>query len=468
MLQITPEWLKGTEVLKQVPDDQLQWLIDNSRHYILNDGDYLFERDKPITGTHFIIYGKVRLYFTQGGVRRELATMRDRSITGYLPYSRGKVSMDFGDSVGETQVMTLPMDKIMDLIRGHFELTQALVGVMSNRVRESTALIQQNEKMMALGKLSAGLAHELNNPAASIVRNAASLMKHLENQPETFGKLISVDLDAQKVATIKQKVTHILENKSDIKLTLRERNSLEDEIADWFDDHDIENGYEMAETFVEKGFKTEHLDPIYQCMTPTAASPVFAWIYDIMLSAKMVDDIHHASQRIADLITSIKTFTHMDRGADRQFAKVDTGIRNTLKMLGHKIKAGNVIVHEDYDDNLPEIKMLVGELNQVWTNLIDNALDAMEVNGKGNLNIRTRQDREFAEITITDNGPGIADDVKNRIFDPFFTTKQMGKGTGMGLEVVQRIVKTQHQGSIKVNSSPGHTEFIICIPINPS
>ena len=135
-------------------------------------------------------------------------------------------------------------------------------------------------------------------------------------------------------------------------------------------------------------------------------------------------------------------------------------------MLNHKIKANNIIVTEEYDTQLPEVKIFVGEINQVWTNLIDNAIDAMEAHGKGNLHIKTRQDREFAEITITDDGTGIPHDVQNRIFDPFFTTKEMGKGTGMGLEVVQRIIKQQHRGSIKVSSKPGHTEFVVCIPID--
>jgi signal transduction histidine kinase len=466
MQQVTPAWLKSTDVLKEVPVEQLQWLIDNSQHYILKDGDYLFEPDKPITGTHFIITGKIRIYLTQNGIRREMATILSRQITGYLPYSRGKVAFGYGDSVGDTQIMTLPMEKIMELIKDYFELTQALVSVMSNRVRESTAMIQQNEKMMALGKLSAGLAHELNNPAASIVRNAASLKKHLQAQPETFAKLVALKLDGEKIAAVKNEIAGILEKQGNTHISLRDRNRLEDELSEWFEEHDIENGYEMAETFVEQGFKTTDLDCIYNCVTKTAASDVFSWMHDTVISEKMVADIHDASQRIADLISSIKTFTHMDRGADRQFARVDTGIRNTLTMLGHKIRAHNITVNQEYDSTLPEVKMLVGEINQVWTNLIDNAIDAMEANGKGTLHIKTRRDREYTEITITDDGPGIPADVINQIFDPFFTTKEMGKGTGMGLEVVQRIIKQQHHGSVKVNSRPGHTEFVVCIPIN--
>jgi signal transduction histidine kinase len=179
----------------------------------------------------------------------------------------------------------------------------------------------------------------------------------------------------------------------------------------------------------------------------------------------MVQDIQESARRIADLVSSVKTFTHMDRGADKQYADIRIGIKNTLIMLLYKIKKGNITLVKQYDESLPPVKALIGELNQVWTNLIDNALDAMEANGKGTLTIKTEKDREFVQVSIIDDGPGIPEDIKTRIFDPFFTTKGMGKGTGMGLEVVQRIVK-QHNGSIKVKSVPGRTEFIVCFPID--
>jgi signal transduction histidine kinase len=466
MQQVTPQWLKGIEALQPVPSEQLQWFIDNSTQLMLQDGDCLISQNQPLNTTTIVISGKVRLYLMVNGVRTELVTMGQGHITGYLPYSRGKVSVGDFCAIGETQVMSFPIEKMMDMIKHHFELTQALVSVMSNRVRDSTALQQQNEKMMALGKLSAGLAHELNNPAASIVRNADSLKKHLQSQPEMFSKLVALKLDMSDVAGVKGIISRILKSESNTRLGLRERNKQEEEFINWFDEHEIDNGDELAENFVEQGFSISDLNEIYNHLTKEAASSVFGWIHDSLLSEKMVADIHHASQRIADLISSIKTFTHMDRGADRQLASIETGIRNTLTMLNHKIKACNITVTEEYDPNLPKVKMFVGELNQVWTNLIDNAIDAMEVNGKGNLTIRTRKDDDFAEVTITDDGPGIPDEIKTRIFDPFFTTKQMGMGTGMGLEVVQRIVKQQHQGSVKVNSKPGQTQFIICMPIN--
>jgi signal transduction histidine kinase len=164
------------------------------------------------------------------------------------------------------------------------------------------------------------------------------------------------------------------------------------------------------------------------------------------------------------LVQSVKNFTHMDQGKGKELTDIHTGIRNTLTMLQYKFKKGNIEVIEEFDPKLPKIMALVGELNQVWTNVIDNALDAMEAIGKGQLTIRTEKDQEYAKISITDNGPGIPEEVQSRIFDPFFTTKDIGKGTGLGLDVVTRIV-AQHRGSVKVNSRPGRTEFIICFPI---
>jgi signal transduction histidine kinase len=466
MEQVTVSWLQTIEALKGVPDEQLQWLINHSVTQYFNDGDYIFKRDEPLSGTFFIFSGMLRIYRLQNGVRTELITMHEREITGFLPYSRGKVAFADGLAVGPTVIMTLPVDQCPELIKTYYELTQALVSIMSNRVRDSTAMMQQNEKMMALGKLSAGLAHELNNPAASIVRNAASLQKHLQSQPVLFAKLVAVHMDVDRVGMVKAEITRILDRDNSTRLSLRERSQLESDMAEWLDDHEIANPDEIAENLVSYGFSIDDLGSICRHMTAEAATPVFEWIHDTLLSAKMVADIHDASQRIASLIASIKTFTHMDRGQDKQLTPVQTGLHNTLTMLGHKIKECKIKVVEEYDPQLPPVNMLVGELNQVWTNLIDNAIDAMEPNGKGTLTIKTRKDRDYAEIIIADDGPGIPDEIKNNIFDPFFTTKSMGKGTGMGLEVVQRIIKQQHHGSIKVQSQPGHTEFIICIPIN--
>ena len=465
MYQVSVSALKTFEALKNIPDTELQWLIDNCRAYQLNDGDFLTKQGQVLAGPHFILKGRLVLSIIQNSIRKEITFFNAGDITGYLPYSRGLIASASSQAIGEVWLMSFPTERIREMITGHFEITQALVHVMSNRVREFTALQQQNEKMMALGKLSAGLAHELNNPAAAIVRDSVSLMEHLKLQPKTFKSVIAIKMSAEQVDAVNDELFRVLAVTERPRLTLKQKTKLEDELTDWLDGHGIDNGYEISDTLIDFNFKVENLEAVNKHIPPAYLPPVLNWICNLLVTEKMVEDIQESSRRIAELVNSIKTFTHMDRGYDKQYADIHIGIVNTLTMLGYKIKKGNVTVVQEFDEKLPPVKALIGELNQVWTNLIDNAMDAMEVNKTGTLTIKTCKDREFVKVLIIDDGPGIPDDIKTRIFDPFFTTKEMGKGTGMGLEVVQRIVH-QHNGSIKVNSKPGHTEFIVCFPID--
>jgi len=465
MQAVTAQWLQSIDALKDVPVEQLQWLTDNSEHYELEDGEYLFKTGDPSKGTTIIVSGRVRVFVKQSGGDRQIGFFEETHITGYLPFSRGLVATVNGAVVGHAQLMTFPIEKMRELINRHFELTQALVHVMTSRVRDFTALQQQNEKMMALGKLSAGLAHELNNPAAAIVRGSASLLKHLKLVPDTFKQVISIKMSNEEVDKVNDKMFEVLARTDKPVLTLMQRSTLEDELEECLYDHRVDNSRETAENLIEFGFTCTDVDEIAASVPPAHLSPVLNWINNNLVTEKMVQDIQEASGRISGLVGAVKNFTHMDRGTDKEYTDIHTGIVNTITMLAYKIKKGNVELVEDYDTTLPNVKAYVGELNQVWTNLLDNALDALELNGGGKLAIKTRRDREFVEVTVTDNGPGIPEDIRGRIFDPFFTTKAIGKGTGLGLDVVSRIVR-QHNGSIKVQSVPGNTSFEVCFPVN--
>lgn len=461
MQEVTATWLQSIEALKDVPADQLQWMIDQSRHYVLQAGDLLFQTGDPIKGTHILITGSIRVHQR----KEELARFGAKSITGYLPFSRGKVAQVIGEALEETQVMTLPIEKARELISTHYELTQALVHFMTTRVREFTSLQLQNEKMLALGKLSAGLAHELNNPASAVVRGAVTLKKHLQLEPESFKKIISIRMDEADVDIVNNKMFEVLRQPEKPKLSLMERSEKEDELADWLDEHAVENSAELAENFVEFGFNTGHLNEFKAHIPSPYISPIFNWINANLVTEKMVTDIEEASNRIATLVKSVKTFTHMDQGHDKQLTDIHTGIENTLAIMQHKLRKGNIAVVLDFNTGLPPIKALVGELNQVWTNLIDNAIDAMEGISGGKLEIRTEPDKDCVKVIITDNGPGIPPENTHRIFEPFFTTKEIGKGTGLGLDIVSQIIR-QHHGNIKVQSQPGRTQFFVSLPIN--
>jgi signal transduction histidine kinase len=243
---------------------------------------------------------------------------------------------------------------------------------------------------------------------------------------------------------------------------MMQKANLEDELTDWLDDNDLKDT--DPEGLVERGFTTAELDVFKDCSTPEHLPVLLEWVSNYLVTNKMAEDIRTSSERISTLIGAVKNFTFMDKNTDRQLTDIHTGIRNTLTMLNYKLRKGNINVIENYDDSLPPIKVFPGELNQVWTNIIDNAIDAMEVNSRGNLTITTNHDDRFVKILIKDDGPGIPEDVKQNIFAPFFTTKEMGKGSGLGLDVVSRIM-LQHNGEVKVNSAPGATEFEICLPI---
>jgi len=465
MVDCTPALFKTFEALKDVPEDQLQWLIDQSDCLEYPDGELLSEPGNPIAGTHFIISGKMRIYIPIGGVKRELGDFKPGSITGYMPYSRATTSTGYARTIGDTQILTFPIGKIQEMIKNHFELTQALVHVMTNRVRTFTALQQQNEKMLALGKLSAGLTHELNNPASAIVRDSESLLKHLQLEPDTFKSMIAIRMEPEEVDAVTHEFFRFLTDRKDIDLTIRERSEKEEELTDLFDEMEMDYDPELAENFVEFGIEPKDILSFKKHIPQQYLAPVFDWMNTLLVTDRMVQDIGESARRIATLVNSVKTYTHMDQGQEKQYADIRIGIKNTFQMLIYKIKKGNISVVKQFDETLPPVKAQIGELNQVWTNLIDNALDAMEPNGKGTLTIKTERDKEFVQVTIANDGPEIPEEIRSRIFDPFFTTKEMGKGTGMGLEVVQRIVQ-QHNGSIKVISEPGYTAFVVCFPID--
>jgi signal transduction histidine kinase len=464
METITTDWLQSIEALSQVPADQLQWMIDNSRHYEMKEGEFLIHVGEAMVGTHIIVTGRIKLLMNMNQERAELNVIGPKDIIGYLPFSRGlKGKLDV-KVVADTQLMTLPTEKFREMISTHYELTEALVHVMTTRVRDFTSLQQQNEKMMALGKLSAGLAHELNNPAAAIVRGSASLLEHFQLEPEAFKKVMSMRIEEKDVDLVSKKLFEVLGRQDKNQLPLMERTEREDRVRDWLEDQEVEEADEIAENLVDFGFTGKDLEDFKEHIPARYLSSIFGWINSNLVTKRMVTDIQESSQRISDLVKSVKNFTHMDQGKGKEATDIHSGIRNTLTMLHYRFKKGNIELIEEFDETLPKIPALVGELNQVWTNVIDNALDAMEPARKGQLTIRTEKDHEYVKISIIDNGPGIPAEIQSRIFDPFYTTKEIGKGTGLGLDVVTRIVR-QHSGSVKVQSVPGRTAFVLCFPI---
>lgn len=460
MKEVNTEDLKIVKEFQHVPDNQIEWLITQGETVELEAGELLFNAGEPVNECYVLLEGKMRICPMQSGNQKELRILDPGQFTGYLPYSRATITPAFCEAIKKSWVFKCSKEKLKEGFGTHYELIEAMVHMMLSRVREFTSIQQQNEKMFALGKLSAGLAHELNNPAAAISRAAAMLQTQVGRLPQLFESVADLRIEPQKVAKISQLIIDKIKSESP-ELTMMQKANLEDELTDWLDDNDLENT--DPEGLVERGFTINELDVFKECSTKAHLPVLLEWVSNYLVTNKMAEDIRTSSDRISTLVGAVKNFTFMDKNSDRQLIDIHSGIRNTLTMLNYKLRKGNITLIENYDPSLPKIKVFPGELNQVWTNIIDNAIDAMEVNNKGNLTITTQHDDRFVKIYIKDDGAGIPEGIKQNIFDPFFTTKEMGKGSGLGLDVVNRIM-IHHNGEVKVKSEPGATEFEICLP----
>ena len=455
--------LKKVETLKSIPDNQLQWLIDNSEPYQLKAGEFLFQPGDEATYMYVVFEGQFKIKFQQGRQFKIIANIEPYSVSGMLPYSRATNTQAYAEATRESQILRLHKDHFKQMIVKHEELTTALVHHMSTRIREFTKMQQQNDKMMALGKLSAGLAHELNNPSAAVVRSAQTLKQHLSALPEKFKKVVEIRMNPQEI----DNVNNILFSKLDKEipeLSMMEKSNREEEFLDWLEERDIEEPDEIAENMVEFGFTEEDLEQIDEDVPEENLDGVMNWVNQVLTTEKLVSEIEDAAKRINDLVSSVKSYTHMDQSPEKKLSPIHEGLENTLTMMGHKMRKENIQIEKKYEDTPLEAEVLPSALNQVWTNLIDNAIDAMKKSDSRTLTVETQKDGDFINVNIHDTGSGIPEEIKDQIFDPFFTTKDVGEGTGIGLELVHRIITRDHHGSIKVDSEPGHTVFKVCFP----
>lgn len=457
--------LKAVPEFKGVPDVQLRWLANHGEIQSYPDGQRVFGPGDPVDGMNIVLTGRLQLYQVRNGNRVDLGVYEPREILGRLPYSRMKAAAGEGIALGNLEMYFLHRDHFKDMINTCYEVAEALVHNMTDRVREYVKYQQQNDKMMALGKLSAGLAHELNNPSAAIVRSAQELKKRLSAAPENFKQVLKIKTDGGIVDKVNDLAFRKMVAHGKKQLSLMERTSLEEELNEWLEKIGVAEPWQMTETFAEFGFTIDDFEELKSWLRPEDTPSVVNWLNQVFSTEKLVGEIEEASKRINTLVSSVKGYTHMDQSPEKQRTDIHTGIRNTLTMLNHKLKRAGIKVVENFNHQPPEANILVSELNQVWTNLIDNAIDAMEGRPNSVLEIKTEKDREFSVVSVIDNGPGIPKDIQDKIFDAFFTTKAIGKGTGLGLDVVRNIVN-QHNGKVELTSEPGKTVFKVCIPTN--
>ena len=467
MQPITIHELKKVIALSDLPDEHLQWLLDHSETEEYEEGSVIMKTGEIPEYMVFIVEGKLSFYMNNNGTLvHYIDFANDESTggaTGLLPYSRMKVSPGYSIANGKLRSIRLHKKHFAALEQLNPDLIQRLIGYMTERARSFATTQLQHEKVNALGKLAAGIAHELNNPAAAINRISAELSKRLDENYLLTEKLLQYNISPEHLRNIRSMANEKeKERNSHPKLSPLQRLEKEDEINDWLHEQGPEANKLTGETFADAGFSGADLESIREDAGKEAFIPVLYWIENLLSSQRVIKDLHEASSRISNLVGAIKSHVHMDRTADLQLTDIHRDIENTLTLLGYKLREKNISVIKIFAENLPPIPAYVGELNQVWNNIIDNAIFAMP--RQGELIIETGFNKKNANVKFIDNGPGISPEILSRIFDPFFTTKKVGEGTGIGLDLVNRAIK-HHNGDIKVNSKPGRTEFLICLPV---
>ncbi len=385
--------------------------------------------------------------------------MKAGDVTGALPFSRMKQFKVNGRAATDSRILRFPAALFPDLVQKMPELAKRLVALMSDRIRETTRIEQQRDRLAALGKLSAGLAHELNNPASAAKRATSQLRDILKKIKDASLELGRRDLTpAQKAEIEKLEISFIQSDEPPADALAI--SDLEDQVDSLLRSHGQNDLWQLAADLAKKNIKPEALESLFAALDAGTARAALVRIAASVEVAGLLNEIESSISRISDLVGAIKEYTYMDQ-APVQNVDIVKSLETTLTILNHKLKRG-VLVQRDYERIPLLVNSFGSELNQVWTNIIDNAIDAM--GGKGELRVRTYRDDSCVAVEIADNGPGISPEVEPHIFEPFFTTKGVGEGTGLGLDTVQRIVK-KHRGSIQVTSRPGDTRFQVRLPL---
>ncbi len=442
--------------------DELEWLVANSYEVKLDRGDYFFRENEQSNKFYIVLEGELQVTRTMDGQETILGTNPRGVIGGELALLNGTLSPVTVRAIGPSRLMVFNLPAFRAIFGACPTVGARILRIAAERASGMASLIKQKEKMAALGKLSAGLAHELNNPAAAAQRAAKTLREALVDLQAQTMKLCGAGLSQAQLDNLQAFQRQVQDRAAKARpLSPLEQSDHEEELGDWLVEQGVTNPWEMAVSLVGAGVTLNELAELTTTFPPDSANVTLVWLCLSLTATHVLEEIEQSTTRISELVGAIKQYTYMDQ-APLQEIDLHKGLENTLKVLNHKLKQINVI--REYDPAMPSILARGGDLNQVWTNLIDNAIDALDGSTGDTIWIITRCENNFAMVEITDNGPGIPPAIQPHLFEPFFTTKEVGAGTGLGLDITYRIIQ-QHNGTIEVQSQPGHTRFIVRLPV---
>jgi len=450
--------LRKSPLFEGLSDKELQHLVDNAVHFTYRAGDILMQQGDPGDSAHIVLNGGFEIQKKSGQSVIKIDVRKPGEIIGEMALLSNAPRSATVVATCDSETLCISQEAFENLLSTSPSATMAVLHWVMARLSQNESLLHQQEKMAALGTMSAGLAHELNNPAAAAQRSAAllrgapSMWLELTHQLETLAFKENL---SDWLGNFMQEATRRFRNP--LKLEALERIDMVEQLQEWLEANDVESAWELAPTLVNFGWDIELLDEL---KSKSLFQSAVKWLGMGSMIVTQLNEIQNTTERISQIVRAMKSYTYLDQ-APLLEVDLHEGLENTLVIMEHKLKQG-VTVKREYSLDLPRIEAYASELNQVWTNIIDNAVDAM--NGKGEITIRTQEENDQVIVEIIDNGPGIPKEIQSRILEPFFTTKPPGQGTGLGLHISHDIVANRHHGRLLMKSRPGETKFRIILP----